>query len=262
MAQPTFALAQPLGSTSHRQVYWTEYRGSMDAIDIINDCRAKLVETTASFWTDAELLRLVNAGIADLWRAISDNFQDYFFTVNESVTHVAGSRTLTGVPSGVAKVLTIEPVTRSSYPSLNYFPRPYNSPEMSNARARDAIDPGQAGPCYYAITGAGAPIAAPTIYVEPRVSVTVPIRLAYTPTTPKLTVAVGQANPVPGESDQALIDYVMAHALAKEREDRKPDPDWLSLYGTEKQNILTFCTPRQNDEPDVAEAIFEQFTDG
>ncbi len=52
---------------------------------------------------------------------------------------------------------------------------------------------------------------------------------------------------------------MIAHALAKERPDRKPDPDWLALYATEKTNIEVFVTPRQEDEPDVAEGVHEMF---
>ncbi len=234
----------------------------MDTVEIIAAVRDKLVETSAVYWVDARLLEHINAGIADLWRAISDNFQDYFFTLNESVTQAANAVTLSGVPAGVAKVSMIEALVRTSYPSLNYFPRPYDHVDMIAARSRDAQDPTQVGQAFYAITGAGGPVAAPTIYVAPKFTSTVPLRLVYTPTVPKLTIGADQENPVPGESDDALIAYTIAHALAREREDRKPDPDWLAKYATEKTNILTFLTPRQNDEPDVAEALFEPWTDG
>jgi hypothetical protein len=234
----------------------------MDTVEIIASVRDKLVEPTAVYWTDARLLEHINAARKDLWRAIQDNFQDYFFAVNESVSQGTNAATLSSVPAGVAKVTMIEPVSRSTYPGLNYFPRSYDHPDMIAARASDAVDPTQAGRVFYAITGAGAPVAAPTIYVAPKFTSAVALRLVYIPVLANLTIGADQENDVPGESDDAIIAFVIAHALAREREDRKPDPDWLAKYATEKTNILTALTPRQNDEPDVAEALFESWTDG
>jgi hypothetical protein len=228
--------------------------------ELLTAARDKLLESTENFWTDAELLRHLNFGIKDLWRAISDNQQDYFFTTATGITMAASTSTLSGLPTDVAKVLGIEPVTMESYPALKFFPRKYNAPDMQAQRALPAQDPTSTGPIFYAVTGAGAPIGAPTIYVAPIVSSAVPLRLMYTPTTP--TIVAANANPVPGESDDALVAWIVAHALGREREDRKPDPDWLSKYANEKKNILTFLAPRQEDEPDYAEAIFELWTEG
>jgi hypothetical protein len=227
---------------------------------ILAHARIHLVEATAFYWTDAELIVHLNLGIKDLWRAISDNFQDYFFTVSNTVSMAASATTLSSVPTDVAKVNSIEPVDMESYPSMVFFPRSYNSPDMQNARARSAIDASQVGPIYYAMTGAGAPIGAPTIYVAPKISAAVTLSMCYVPTTP--TIVAADSNPVPGESDDGLIAWVVAHALAREREDRKPDPDWIAKYSTEKQNILTFLTPRQNDEPDVVEGVHEPWIAG
>jgi hypothetical protein len=66
-------------------------------------------------------------------------------------------------------------------------------------------------------------------------------------------------NPIPGESDQALIAYIVAFARAKEREDRSPDPNWIAVYANEKQSILTRLTPRQSQEPDVVEALWGEW---
>jgi hypothetical protein len=233
-----------------------------DTVALVARVRRNLVEGTASYWTDAEIVDHINKGIGDLWRAICDNFQDYFFAINESVTQASATATLSSVPTNVAKVNGIEPLVGQSYPNLKYTPKTYNHPAFAAARAADNIDPTQGGEVYYALTGAGAPVGAPTIYVAPKFNATVALRLIYTPTTPKLTTAAGQENPVPGESDLALEAWATAHALAREREDRKPDPDWIAIYGTEKTNILTFLTPRQNDEPDVAEAVHAPWIDG
>lgn len=232
----------------------------MTGTQILAHARVHLVEATAFYWADAELVTHLNLGIKDLWRAISDNFQDYFFEVSEAVVMAANASTLSSVPTNVAKVLLIEPVSQESYPSMKFFPRSYNSNDAQVARAAAASDPGQLGPVYYSITGAGAPVGAPTIHVAPKSSAAVSLRMAFTPTTP--TIVAADNNPVPGESDDALIAWVVAHALAREREDRKPDPDWIAKYSTEKTNILTFLTPRQNDEPDVAEGVHEPWIAG
>lgn len=228
---------------------------------IVTGARYKLLETTASFWTDAELITHANDAVKDLWRAVSDVHQDYFWTVtSDSVTPVtmaANTLALANVPTGVAKVLGIEPVDQASYPRMNFFPRRFTHPDMIAARNIPAADAGSIGPFYYSITGAGAPVAAPTIYAAPRINAAVYLRLTYVPVCS--TLAAGDANPIPGESDTAIKNYVIAHALAKERPDRKPDPDWLALYATEKTNIVVFVTPRQEDEPDVAEGVHDHF---
>lgn len=232
-----------------------------DVPTLITRIRLKLLEVSASFWSDAELLEHINAAASDLWRAICDNFQDYFFEVDD-VTMAADATTLTSVPTNVAKIEGIEPADMERYPSIKFVPKKYTSAEFQAARARSAQDPSQAGVVYYAPTGAGAPVGAPTIYVAPKLSASLALKLIHTPTTPKLTNAVGQENPIPGESDDAIAAYAIAHALAKERDDKSPHPDWLAKYATEKTNILTFLTPRQNDEPDVAEGVHEVFIDG
>lgn len=232
----------------------------MTGTQIIAAVRGHIVEGTAFYWSDADLLVFLNLGIKDLWRAISDNFQDYFFEVSETVSFAANATTLSNVPTNVAKVASIEPVDQDAYPSMKFFPRAFNSADAQTARAQAAADPGNVGPIYYSLTGAGAPVGAPTIYAAPKISATVSLRMAFTPTTP--TIVAANPNPVPGESDDALIAWTTAHALAREREDRKPDPDWIAKYSTEKQNILTFLSPRQNDEPDVAEGVHEPWIAG
>lgn len=224
---------------------------------ILTAVRNNLLETTASFWTDAELIVIANNGVRDLWRSIQNLDEDYFFTVNESVSMAANTLALSSVPAGVAKVLGIEPVTQSSYPGMNFFPKRFPHPDMIAARNQPAIDPGGAGKTYYAITGAGAPIAAPTIYAAPKVTSAVTLRLTYVPVL--ATLVAGDANPVPGESDAAVINYTTAYALGKQREDKSPDPNWLALYKTEKDNILVAIDPRQDDEPTVVEGVHDLY---
>lgn len=231
----------------------------MTGTQILASARYKLLEPSANFWPDAELLDHLNHGVRDLYRALVNTLQDHFFvtTAPNAVTMQPSTPTLSGVPNNIAKVIGILPSLPNSYPTLNFFPKKYNSPEMLAARATDPQDPSIAGPIYYAITGAGGPVGSPTIYVAPQITALVSVELTYTPSF--VDMLITDNNPIPGESDDALIAWVIAHALGKERENREPDAQWMAKYATEKQNILTFLDPRQEDEPDFAEGVHEAF---
>lgn len=223
--------------------------------------RRHLIETTANFWLSAELIDIANKGIKDLWGAIIDLFQEHYLTVDiTNVSISASTATLSGVPADVFRVFLIEPKTLSSsgdYRNLTFLPRDYNSPDFKAARRLGDVDPTQENVIYYALSGAGAPVGAPTIHIAPTLSSAIAagqIRFAYNPVIADKVAA--DSNPIPGESDNALIAWIVAYARAKEREDRSPDPNWLKVYATEKQNILTRLTPRQTQEPDVVEAVF------
>lgn len=136
-----------------------------------------------------------------------------------------------------------------------FVPRDFNSKEFISARAMSSIDPANGGVLYFTLIAAGHPVGAPTVKVSPKLTAALNLRFVYVPGLGTLTAA--NNNPIPGESDNALIAWTIAYALAKEREDRSPDPNWLAIYATEKQNILTRLTPRQTQEPDIAEGIFE-----
>lgn len=225
---------------------------------LVSQVRAQLVESTASFWTDADLINFCNLGIKDLWRRLNDLYQDYFVTID--ITHVtlaANSSQLAGVPVDVFRIVSIEPRIlgeSSANPGLIFKPRPYNHPDFVNARAMSAMDPNN---CiiFYTVMTTGAPVAAPIIRVAPQVSSAVNLTLVYNQVL--ATVAAGDNNPVPGESDNALIAWMMAYARAREREDRGPDPEWIAVYSTEKTNLVQQLTPRQTQEPQVVEGVFE-----
>lgn len=225
---------------------------------IVDQARRHLLETTARFWTDAEMVAICNRGIRDLKRAIDDNYQDYFLTIDATnVSLAASTSTLTGVPADVGVIRGIEPRVRSSYPQLVFFARDYMHADFANARARSAFDPTQGGTIYWRATGAGGPVAAPSVQIAPQVSSAVPLRLVYVPTIAEKIIS--DVNPIPGESDMALIAWTVAYALAKQTEPAEPDPGWLKIYGTEKQSILVSITPRQTEDEDLAEAIFEEY---
>jgi hypothetical protein len=223
--------------------------------------RRHLMETTAGFWTSSELIDIMNQGIKDLWGAAIDLHQEHWFTNDATnVSMAADTATLSGVPTDVFRVLLIEPRVVTSGTTgrdIHFVAKDYNSRQAIIARSMSAIDANVLGGgiIYYSTTQAGAPVGAPTIYVAPQVTAALSLRLVYIPI--QAAVASSGNNPIPGESDNALIAWTVAYARSKERDDRSPDPNWLAVYGTEKQNILTRLTPRDESEPEIVEGMFE-----
>lgn len=221
--------------------------------DIIVQAREMLIEPKPKFWSQDELKGIARLGYLDLWGAILDLHGEHYIEVNTSVTLKSGMDRLSDVPVRCFRVLLIEPrdtTTESSTTARDtvFVPRKYNSNEFAAARSTSAIDPSQAGTIYYTVSGVGAPIDAPQILTAPLLSSSMDLRLVYNP-----TIEIGDYNPIPGESDAAIKAWIIAFARAKEREDRNPDPGWLSVYATEKQSILTRLTPRQEQEPEYVE---------
>ena len=222
--------------------------------------RRHLVETTASFWSSAELIDHAIAGARDLWRDVADLKQEHYLT--RDITNVSlGSDdiSLTGVPSDVHKVYLIEPrdlTSTSANVGLIFKPLDYNHDFFASARSRAAIDPSN-DVIYYSITGQGSPVAAPTIYTAPKVNSDVNLTFAYVPTLGTLTSASNV--PIPGEADNAVIAWPVAFARAKEREDRSPDPNWLAIYATEKQHLLQSLGLRQYHEAQMVDGMFESY---
>ena len=225
--------------------------------------RRHLDESTASFWSSAELIDIMNNGIKDLWRPIVDLKEEYFLTIDTTnVTMAANTATLTGVPADVHKVYLIEALDTSSDSAaagLTFLPQDYNHGNVQAARAQDAVDP-KNSVVYYSVTGAGAPTgtSSTVIYVAPQIKTTTSLRFVYVPVIAAKTTS--DNNPIPGEADNALIAWTVAWARAKERESRSPDPEWIAVYGTEKQNILQSLGVRQLQEPKIVDAMFEQYS--
>lgn len=223
--------------------------------------RRHLLEPTAGFWSSAELIDIMNQGIKDLWGAAIDLHQEHWFTNDATnVTLAADTATLSGVPTDVFRVLLIEPRVVTSGTTgrdTHFVSKDYNSREFIAARSISAQDANVSGGgiVYYAVTQAGAPVGAPTIYVAPQLTAALNLRLVYIPI--QAAVAASGNNPIPGESDNALIAWTIAYARAKEREDRSPDPNWLAVYGTEKQNIMVRLAPRDESDPIYVESMFD-----
>lgn len=213
----------------------------------------------APFWTDAELLELIILGCKDLWRAITDLHQGHFTTIDATnVTLASNASALTGVPADVFRVLSIEPrdlTDSSASRGIEFLPRAYKSRSFQYARSLGAMSPTTGGVVLYDILNAGSPVAAPTISVAPPLSTAMNLRLVYINTLSS-ALSESSTNPIPGESDNALISWTVAWARAKEREDRSPDPSWIATYSTDKQSLLTALTPRQEQEEEVVEDLF------
>lgn len=225
---------------------------------LVDQARLTLLESTASFWTDAELLALGNKAAKDLWKSIIDLFHDHFVTIDvTNMSLAASTSTITGVPTDLFRIVMIQPRTlgsSSSNPALIFKPRTLAHPDFVQANALRAVTPRDTV-LYYAVVNAGAPVAAPAIRIAPQVTAAVLLEVQYIPVL--ADVVIGGNNPIPGESDKAVIEYIIAFARAKEREDRAPDPEHLSIYATEKRNLLTVLTPRSDQEPDMVHGMFE-----
>lgn len=222
--------------------------------------RRHLTETTANFWTSAELIDHEINGVKDLWRSIVDLKGEHFFTRDiTNVTLAADTATLSGLPTDVHKILLIEPLDvseNSANTGLIFVPRDYNHRDFQSARTRADIEP-KNDVIYYAITQAGGPVGALTIYVAPEVTSAVSLKFIYVPVLGSLTSASN--NPIPGEADNAVVAWTVAYARAKEREDRSPDPGWLAIYATEKQHLLQALGLRQYQENAFVEAMWQEY---
>lgn len=214
-----------------------------------------------SFWSSAELLDIFKKGAQDLWGAIIDLNQEHYETIDETNMSIAASSTsVAGVPTDLFRISTIEPrdtTSSGSNRNVRFTPAKSNDWKFESARADDSRDPTGDLEIFYTVRGAGSPTAAPTIEVRPKLTSAMNLRVIYTPTLDWSAMTAASNNPIPGESDNALIAWAVAYAKAKERPDGAPDPSWITVYGTEKQNILTRLTPRQIQEPEVVEDYFD-----
>ena len=226
---------------------------------LIPTVRLHLVESEARFWSDAELTALAILGIKDLWKAIADLKQNHFISINNSVTLQPNSNQLSGIPSDVHKVIMIEPVdltTNGPNVGLLFKPLPYQDDVFQQARGVQPIDP-RNDTIFYAVHAAGGPVGSPIIQTAPQVTSTVNCSFTYVPVLGPLDGTM--PNPIPGESDQAVIAYTVAYARAKERETRDPDPSWISIYGSEKAMLTEALGVREYQELPTVRAIWMEY---
>lgn len=230
-----------------------------------NSSTAPTVNTsgiTGPFWTEQELLDILIDGAKDLWRAIIDLHQGHFTTIDETnVSVTANTSALAGVPVDCFRVLMVEPRDLSqanTYRSMYFKPKQSHSLAFQAARSESAsASANQRTVVLYDILNAGSPVAAPSIVIAPTLSYALTLRVIYVHILAALTES--SDNPIPGESDNALVSWGVAWARAKERDDRMPDPAWLATYSTDKQSLLTALTPRQEQEEEIVEGLFDGF---
>lgn len=224
---------------------------------IITQVRAQIVEPVAKFWSDDELAAIMNLGAKDLWGAILDLHQDHYFKFATAILR-ANATEISGVPEDCFRIQSIEPTDTSQLTGrqIRFFPRKYKHPDFVAARSQTAIDPTNGGlVIFYQIVGEGAPLGPPKILTGPKITADLSVRLQFNQTLP--TLNTDSINPVPGESDNALKAWTIAFARAKETPDRLPDPGWLGVYKAEKTNITTRLTPREEQEPEVVDDLFQ-----
>lgn len=218
--------------------------------------RLRLDEVTARFWSSTELQGIITAGIKDLWRDVANLKQEHFLTIDEdNVTLEADTSTLTGVPNDVHKIYLIEALDTDSL--LDFVPLEYNHPTFQAARQLDAVASTGNDVIYYAVIAAGSPVGAPSVYVAPQIDAEIELRFVYVPTIGTLTSASDV--PIPGDCDNALVAWTVAYARAKERDDRAPDPLWLSTYKGEKDRLVNSLGVRQLQEPLIVDALFQEY---
>jgi hypothetical protein len=234
---------------------------------LLADVRLILNETTAGYWTDQELLNHMYRGAVDLWRKINGEYREYFITQNATdVTLAANTASLSGLPGDCYRVTAILPrVLGPDNPnkSLIFKPRKYTHPDFQTALAGGPVHPYNAI-IFYDVQTQGAPVAAPVILVAPQVLSEVLLQITYNQYLSNVAFqAPGTStyNPIPGGADNALIAWTVAWARAKEGPDpsqRMPDPNWLAVYKTEKDNLIAeLSTPRSEQEEEVVHGVFE-----
>lgn len=228
---------------------------------ILKEVRSLLVEPVPRFWTDVELLGHAGRAAKDLWRDTVNLKQEHYLTVNTTdVTYPSSSDRLAGLPQDVHKIYMIEPrdvSINSNDHGLAFKPLDFNHERFQLSRSMDPVDPSNTV-IYYCITSQGAPVNAPTILCAPKVTALVPISFSYIPTLEPLT-SPDAFVPIPGEADMAIIAWTVAYARAKERDDRAPDAEWLTIYATEKEHILESLGVRQYQEPVLVDGLFQDY---
>jgi hypothetical protein len=213
-----------------------------------------------NFWDDDELFGYATNGTTDLWKGIIDLHHEHFLTLNATdVSLQSGVNQLSGVPTDTFRVYLIESTTPTTTGCV-FVPRAVNHRDFVAARAQGLqapVTPTRGVIVYYCLTGVGAPNSAPVIRTAPALAAAIPLNFWYVPILGVAQYVLKTAtNPIPGESDQALIAWIIAYMRGKEREDRSPDPAWLAIYATEKSNLLTSLTPRQEQDAEYVDSIF------
>lgn len=224
---------------------------------IITRARRALNETTARFWSDTELLDLAQMGIEDLWKAVKATNKKHLITSTTST--ISASTPYFSAPDNIADIYGLEVAAPDTNVNLHFKKADYFQAEFQQARFASAAEARETVVLYdiFGPGGNAASSGSTTIQIAPKLTSAVGVTLYYVPTPSSASTT--SSNPIPGASDNALIAWVIAFARAREREDRAPDSEWLAVYNTEKQNLLTsVLDPRDKSEEVYVEGMFEQ----
>lgn len=229
---------------------------------LIAQARIHLVEPAAAFWTDAELMGHMQNGAKDLWKKIVGQYKEHFVTINDTTMVLPKyAPGIVGVPTDMFRPIVIEPrILGQNNPNqgLIFKPRKRTDPDFIQANAADPQTP-QSTVIFYDVINPGAPVGPPGILTAPQVTDDVLLRGTYNNTLPPLSLTGN--NPIPGESDNALIAWTVAYARSKEGstpETRVPDANWMTVYATEKTNtVAELSVSRSEQDQEVVEAVFQ-----
>jgi hypothetical protein len=254
------------GTPSTTGLIGTATAATFDDTGLAGDGSTAPTENTSGiespFWADDDLTEIIIKGCKDLWKGIVDLSSHHFTTDDITNMSIAANATsVTGVPSDCFRILSIEPrdmTPTSSFRWINFVPKPFHGPDFRSVRSLSPVDINHYYPVLYDLLNPGSPVSAPTIRVAPAVTTAIPLRVVYVHTLSS-SLSESSDNPIPGESDNALVAWGVAYARALEREDRMPDPGWLSVYVKERQELLIVLSPRQEQEPQMTEAMFEDY---
>lgn len=223
---------------------------------LISRARDFLVATGDTYWSDAELLAHAQAAIEDLWKAVLAAGQKHIITSTAST--LSANVLSTDLPLDFGRMWGVEVTNPTTNVNVIFTKKSYFSAEFQAARFADAVEPRHQTILYDLMNQGGPTDTTATLKTAPKVSSDMAITIWYTPTISALTTA--STNPIPGHSDNAVVAWIVAFARAKEREDRAPDSEWVTIYSTEKTNLTnTVLEPRDAEAQEHVEGLFESY---
>ena len=225
--------------------------------------RDQLDELSASFWSDAQILRYINRGKDRVWnrlKAVNEYYCTVTRTSNDGVLTIQGEsytanafRLLAGtsdyvLPPDFDQMSAIECIT-SGYTDLSITRMDINNPEFRALRSL-TDDQQPMDEIFYDIIGEPA-----TIRIAPKVNVTLNLQITYVQTLADLSAETDRLA-LPNPLYQAVVDYAVSFAL---RQDRSPDALTYEQSGDKLIAERFGSELRQTQDVQVARAFLEGF---
>jgi hypothetical protein len=229
-------------------------------IDLLADGNVLAGNVKDEYWTDDELFGHFRDGARHMWRKVLDLYKGHFVTIDKTSMSVAADNDLlVGVPENLFRVDLIRPrVIGFQSGSRGLIFKPVDNithPRFVQAQAYGSIA-ARNNIVWYCLINAGSPTTTPDIMIAPMLTEDLDLYVGYEAVLPA-TLSIDSVNPIPGESDKALRAYTAAYARCKDREDRSPDPEFLSIFATEEASILAALTPRSIQEAETVVGMWE-----